>query len=46
MEEEIANGSLDNQEMVEKSNRIGEIMKLLDTKTERWFELSEQIESE
>jgi len=46
LEEEIAQASLDNNEMVEKSNRIGEIMKLLDTKTERWFELSEQIESE
>ncbi len=46
LEEEIANGTLDNQEMVEKSNRIGEVMELLDTKTERWFELSEQIESE
>jgi hypothetical protein len=31
--------------MVEKSNRIGKIMELLDEKTERWFELSEQIES-
>jgi len=46
LEEEIASGAIDNQEMVEKSNRIGEIMKLLDTKTERWFELSEQIENE
>ncbi|MGM0498154.1 MAG: ABC transporter ATP-binding protein, partial [Bacteroidota bacterium] len=46
LEDEIANESLDNQEMVDKSNKIGEIMNLLDTKTERWFELSEQIESE
>jgi ATP-binding cassette subfamily F protein uup len=45
LEEQISNESLENQEMVEKSNRIGEIMELLDEKTERWFELSEQIES-
>jgi ATP-binding cassette subfamily F protein uup len=45
LEDQIANESLDNQDMVEKSNRIGEIMELLDKKTERWFELSEHIES-
>jgi ATP-binding cassette subfamily F protein uup len=45
LEDQIANDSMENQDMVEKSNRIGKIMELLDEKTERWFELSEQIES-
>jgi len=45
VEEEISGGNIENAEMVQKSNRIGEIMAQLDEKTERWFELSEQMES-
>lgn len=45
LEQEIGEGNLENNEMVDKSNRIGEIMTLLDQKSERWFELSEEIEA-
>ncbi|MFO8236102.1 MAG: ABC-F family ATP-binding cassette domain-containing protein [Bacteroidales bacterium] len=41
LEKQLSAGNLDNEKMVEKSNRIGELMKLIDEKTERWFELSE-----
>ncbi|MFP4605065.1 MAG: ABC-F family ATP-binding cassette domain-containing protein [Bacteroidales bacterium] len=45
LEDELGNREMDNDEMVEKSNRIGELIKMLDEKTERWFELSEMIDS-
>ena len=41
LEEEISSGSLAHDEITKKSNRYSEVMKLLDTKSERWFELSE-----
>lgn len=37
----LCSGSLSNEEMMIKSNRIGEIIDLLDTKELRWLELSE-----
>ncbi len=39
--EELSSGSLQGQELVDKSQRIGDIDKELDEKTERWMELSE-----
>ncbi|MFP3860057.1 MAG: ABC-F family ATP-binding cassette domain-containing protein [Bacteroidales bacterium] len=45
LEDELGKGEMDNDQMVEKSNRIGELIKMLDEKTERWFELSEMIDS-
>ncbi len=45
LEDELGNREMDNDQMVEKSNRIGELIKMLDEKTERWFELSEMIDS-
>ncbi len=40
-EEALASGALSNDELVEKSNRIGIIINYLDEKTMRWLELSE-----
>lgn len=45
LEDELSQGKMDNDEMVDKSSRIGEIIEILDEKTERWFELSELIDS-
>jgi ATP-binding cassette subfamily F protein uup len=45
LEDEISKGDMNNDEVIEKSNRIGELMNKIDEKTERWFELSEIIES-
>jgi ATP-binding cassette subfamily F protein uup len=45
IEKELNEGRLDNQEMVEKSNRLGELMKAIDQKTDRYLELSEIVES-
>ena len=45
IEKELNAGQLDNQEMVEKSNRLGELMKAIDQKTDRYLELSEIVES-
>ncbi len=39
--EELSSGTLQGQELVDKSQRIGDIDKELDEKTERWMELSE-----
>ncbi len=39
--EELSSGSLQGQELVDKSQRIGDIDKELDEKTERWMDLSE-----
>ena len=40
-EEALASGTLPNDELIEKSNRIGKILDELDEKTMRWLELSE-----
>jgi len=40
-EEALASGTLQNDELMEKSNRIGKIIDELDEKTMRWLELSE-----
>ena len=45
IEKELNQDHLDNQEMVEKSNRLGELMKAIDQKTDRYLELSEIVES-
>ncbi len=44
IEEEMNSGNLDNDKIVEKSNRLGEVMRLIDEKTDRWIELSEMME--
>ena len=43
LEEEISSGELSQDGLIEKSNRIGEIIKLLDEKSDRWLELSEFV---
>ena len=43
LEKEIGEGSLSSDEIIEKSHRIGEIIKLLDEKSDRWLELGEFI---
>ncbi|HAF28134.1 MAG TPA: ABC transporter [Bacteroidales bacterium] len=43
LESEISSGTLTNDELIEKSNRIGEIITLLDKKSDRWLELGEFI---
>lgn len=45
LEAELSSGSLSAEELLEKSNRIGDIIHEIDVKTERWFELSEIAES-
>jgi ATP-binding cassette subfamily F protein uup len=45
LEQEMSEGMLDNDQAIEKSNRIGEINEVLEEKTMRWFELSEIMES-
>jgi len=45
IEQELNEGNLDNQQMVEKSNRLGELMKTIDEKTDRYLELSEIVKS-
>lgn len=40
LEIDISSGKLNSEELVTKSNRIGDIMKMLDTKTDRWLELN------
>jgi ATP-binding cassette subfamily F protein uup len=44
VEKKVSSGNLSNDELVEKSNKIGVLMKEIDEKTERWMELSEKIE--
>jgi len=44
IEKKVSSGNLSNDELVEKSNKIGVLMKEIDQKTERWMELSEKIE--
>ena len=41
LENEISSGKLKNEELIKKSERIGEIIKVLDEKSNRWLELSE-----
>jgi ATP-binding cassette subfamily F protein uup len=41
LEQEISSGTLSSEDLVEKSNRIGEIINILDVKEFRWLELSE-----
>ena len=43
LEEEISSGTLKSDDLIQKSNRIGEIIKLLDEKSDRWLELSEFV---
>ena len=43
LEKEISSGVLNNDDLIQKSNRIGEIIKLLDEKSDRWLELSEFV---
>jgi ATP-binding cassette subfamily F protein uup len=43
LENEINSGNLKSEDLIAKSQRIGEIIKLLDSKTDRWIELSEFI---
>jgi len=41
IESSLMSGKLKSEELVSKSNRIGEIISLIDQKTDRWLELSE-----
>jgi len=43
LENEINSGNLKTEDLIKKSKRIAEIIHLLDTKTDRWIELSEFI---
>ncbi|MBU8891578.1 MAG: ABC-F family ATP-binding cassette domain-containing protein [Bacteroidales bacterium] len=43
LEKEISTGTLNTEDLIQKSNRIGEIIKLLDEKSDRWLELSEFV---
>lgn len=45
LESEISSGALSHDEITKKSSRYGEVIKLIDSKSERWFELSEIAES-
>ena len=42
LEDALASGTLDNDELMQKSQRFAEISDLIDTKTMRWLELSER----
>ncbi len=41
LEKEISSGELKNEDLMNKSNRIGEIIQLLDKKSDRWLALSD-----
>lgn len=41
LEQEIGSGNLSSDEIIEKSHHIGEIIKLLDEKSDRWLDLGE-----
>jgi len=45
LETEISSGSLPHNEITQKSARYAEVMKLIDKKSERWFELTEIAET-
>jgi len=40
LESELSSGNLNPADLMTKSNRIGEVMKLIDENTDRWIELS------
>jgi ATP-binding cassette subfamily F protein uup len=42
IENELSQGLLGNEELLNKSKRHGEIMKILDERELRWLELSEK----
>jgi ATP-binding cassette subfamily F protein uup len=42
LESSLYSGTLKAEELVVKSNRIGELIRLIDRKTDRWMELSER----
>lgn len=42
LEEELSSGILSNEELMQKSNRITQIIELLDEKSMRWMELSDK----
>lgn len=44
LEAQISSGTLDHEELQEKSNTYGELTSMLDSKTERWFELAERAD--
>lgn len=44
LEIEISSGSLPHNEITQKSSRYGEVLKIIEQKSERWFELSEIAE--
>lgn len=41
LEEALSSGALQGDELLQKSNRIGEVMAVLEEKEMRWLELSE-----
>ena len=41
LEKEISSGQLTSDDLMKKSNRVGEVIQLLDQKSDRWLELSE-----
>jgi ATP-binding cassette subfamily F protein uup len=43
IEEELSSGKLDQEKLLEKSNRVAELISLLDVKEDRWLELSEIV---
>jgi len=45
LEKEISSGTLTLDELSQKSERYGNLIKLIDHKSERWFELTEIAES-
>ena len=45
LETELSSGTLSNNELSDKSQRIGKIIEDLDIKTVRWIELSEKIDN-
>ena len=42
LEADLSSGTLDIDTLTEKSNRIGEVINMIDEKTLRWLELSEK----
>ena len=41
LEESLSGGKLTTEEIISKSNRLGEIISIIDKKTDRWMELSD-----
>jgi ABC transport system ATP-binding/permease protein len=41
LESSLSSGTLKSEELISKSNRIGELISLIDKKTDRWLDLSE-----